>query len=73
MHKWILAMVYLCTKFEVPMFSCSKSGKNDPDFINRHGFGWLGCLQCFDAVGWVAGRASGLACKKWGMVKVGTG
>ena len=21
---------------------------------------WLQCLQCFDAVGWAAGRASGL-------------
>jgi len=21
---------------------------------------WTSCLQCFDAVGWVAGRASGL-------------
>jgi len=28
------------------------------------------CLQCFNAVGWVAGRAS--ACKKpWGVVGVG--
>ena len=25
-----------------------------------HGHGWSLCLQCFDAVGWAAGRASGL-------------
>ena len=23
-------------------------------------FQWFECLQCFDAVGWAAGRASGL-------------
>jgi len=30
------------------------------------------CLQCFDTVGWAAGRASGLQ-KYGGMVEVGTG
>jgi len=25
----------------------------------------LACLQCFDAVGWVAGRASGLQKNEW--------
>jgi len=29
----------------------------------------LKCLQCFDAVGWAAGRVSGLQ-KIWGMVEV---
>jgi len=29
------------------------------------------CPQCFDTVGWAAGRQP--ACKKWGMVEVGTG
>ena len=32
----------------------------------------LSCLQCFDTVGWAAGRAPGLS-KIWGMVEVGTG
>jgi len=30
------------------------------------------CLQCFDTVGWVAGRASGLQ-RYWGMVEVDIG
>jgi len=29
------------------------------------------CLQCFDTVGWAAEGQP--ACKKWGMVEVGTG
>ena len=33
---------------------------------------WGHVLQCFDTVGWVAGRASGLQ-KNGGMVEVGTG
>jgi len=29
--------------------------------LNYHGTGMgMGCLQCFDTVGWAAGRASGL-------------
>jgi len=30
------------------------------------------CLQCFDTVGWAAGKVH-LVCKKWGTVEVGTG
>ena len=31
------------------------------------------CLQCFDTIGWAARQEGHPACKKWGMVEVGTG
>ena len=38
--------------------SCMTSDKRVVNFIARYGV--FCCLQCFDAVGWAAGRASGL-------------
>jgi len=40
--------------FAIAQFSCLAI-----DVIWRNCVGWT-CLQCFDAVGWAAGRASGL-------------
>jgi len=34
-------------------------------FVLYHFHLHAGCLQCFDAVGWVAGRASGLLKTEW--------
>jgi len=35
-------------------------GYDTPNNDFSPGFCWVNCLQCFDAVGWAAGRASGL-------------
>ena len=35
------------------------------DSVSQGSVATYGCLQCFDAVGWAAGRASGLQKTEW--------
>ena len=39
---------------------CLESVEIGDMMVKDLGFGNFMCLQCFDAIGWVAGRASGL-------------
>jgi len=50
------------TSFDQYFSSCKERGINIPAPVCIYCMCWLFsvCLQCFDAVGWVAGRASGL-------------
>jgi len=51
-----LVHVYFCIIYEIVIFTCKVPAFSALIFA----FSALICLQCFDAVGWAAGRASGL-------------